>query len=275
MRGSRKQRRSKKTNASAQPSKKKAKSNSVERKRSPVVQEDPQALTAIHNVVPTAKSAKKPSKLIPEQSAENRGKLTVVLDLDETLIFGRAGPIMVRPGAQRLLQRLKHKCELVVWTAADVVYASEVLLTLDPDGSAIDFLISRTDAWFDDKAATVIHPELGAPLGAPKNLRLLGRPLHRTIIVEDSPSSVVLQPKNAILVGPYRGEPGDTTLHKLLRVIEATVDKYAEQCNAAGEADDDPRHHVGDLVAAHPHIVRVDLTNRVDRISASTLGLIK
>ena len=77
--------------------------------------------------------------MLPPQEKEHRGKVTVVLDLDETLIYARegmhrppagslrthasTGPLYARPGLDELLAMLAERCEPVVWTAGVRAYA--------------------------------------------------------------------------------------------------------------------------------------------------------
>ena len=167
---------------------------------------------------------------IPPPLFEDRGKVTVVLDLDETLIFARDGPITVRPGVDALLSRLKNVCELVVWTAGEKDYAQEVIRKIDPH-RAIKHCVFRHRKWWT-----------GLP-GYTKNLNALGRPLHRTLIIENTPDCVKDQPGNAILVSDFLGRRDDDVLYDLLEVLETVA--YSAS-----------HHHVSDVVAAHPHVIQ-------------------
>ena len=80
-----------------------------------------------------------------------------------------------------------------------------------------------------------------------KDLRILGRPIERTIIVDNSPMSYMFQPENAIGVSSFVDDPNDRELFYALPFLEslATMDnalahlpKYsafiAEQARKAG-----------------------------------------
>jgi RNA polymerase II subunit A small phosphatase-like protein len=168
------------------------------------------------------------STFIPPQSHEDRGKVTVVLDLDETLIHARDGPINVRPGVDALLSRLKDVCELVVWTAGERDYAEHVIRHIDPY-RAIKHCVFRHRKWWT-----------GQP-GYTKDLKALGRPMHRTLIIENTPDCVKQQPENAIVVSDFTGQRGDDVLYDLLEVLEAVVMSPTNL-------------HVSDLVESH-HLV--------------------
>ena len=66
--------------------------------------------------------------MIPPQAKEDIGKVTVVLDLDETLIYARDGPLHARPGLDNFLATISPKVEVVVWTAGVRAYAQVCLL---------------------------------------------------------------------------------------------------------------------------------------------------
>lgn len=71
-------------------------------------------------------------------------RLTLVLDLDQTLVYSvpventtgdcNSFTVKVRPFAEELVRRLSEKFELVVFTAAEAVYAHAVVALLDPLG---------------------------------------------------------------------------------------------------------------------------------------------
>jgi RNA polymerase II subunit A small phosphatase-like protein len=52
-----------------------------------------------------------------------------------------------------------------------------------------------------------------------KDLSLLGRPLHRVIIIDNSPAAYVLQPRNAIPCTTWLGDPADTELQEILQLL--------------------------------------------------------
>eukprot|EP01064_Diplonema_japonicum_P001542 TRINITY_DN1100_c0_g1_i1.p1 TRINITY_DN1100_c0_g1~~TRINITY_DN1100_c0_g1_i1.p1 ORF type:complete len:427 (+),score=48.89 TRINITY_DN1100_c0_g1_i1:55-1335(+) len=139
--------------------------------------------------------------IIAPQAHEDRGKYCVVLDLDETLVYARDGPIQCRPGFKEMIRVLGQHCETVVWTAGERSYAKEVLKQLDTVG-AIRHCIYRHHLWFD-----------GQP-GQVKDLRLLGRDPDRVLLVENTPDCLRKNATQAILVPDFRGkdEQGILTL---------------------------------------------------------------
>eukprot|EP01063_Lacrimia_lanifica_P010936 TRINITY_DN176_c0_g1_i1.p1 TRINITY_DN176_c0_g1~~TRINITY_DN176_c0_g1_i1.p1 ORF type:complete len:257 (+),score=94.47 TRINITY_DN176_c0_g1_i1:53-823(+) len=140
--------------------------------------------------------------LLPPPAHDDSRKLCVVLDLDETLVRFRTGPIYWRPFFGELLDAIKDVCEVVLWTASTQRCASRIMDDLDPEGDRLHHHIYRNDIWFT-----------GVPYT--KDLTLLGRPMDRVIIIENTPQCIVGNPANAILVDDYT-EPDMNDCHLLL-----------------------------------------------------------
>lgn len=142
-------------------------------------------------------------------------KLTVVFDLDETLVSNRhSSEAIPRPYYHAVLQGLSQKpeVEVVLWTASTKEVVNQVLSSLEDEESSSCFqhVIPRDKKWFTEPTHT-------------KDLRLLGRPMDRIIIVENSPNCCKLNPQNAILVDDYHGQEEDAALVNVYYMIEAVI----------------------------------------------------
>lgn len=138
--------------------------------------------------------------------------LTVVFDLDETLVYNRvASGAIFRPYAKTLLKtfQVKEEVELVLWTASCRSVAERIVEGFQEsyDTPLFDHIISRNEFWHSDTRHT-------------KDLELLGRPMDRVVIVENSVRCCVLNPENAIIVGDYRGDCKDESLVNVYVMIE-------------------------------------------------------
>ncbi|GET93789.1 nuclear lim interactor-interacting factor, putative [Leishmania tarentolae] len=154
--------------------------------------------------------------LIPPKPTEFKNRLTVVLDLDETLIYARQGPLYVRPGIETLMRFLADHCETIVWTSSKHRYADAVVAQIDTCG-AVRHTVYRHRRWFNGTSAT-------------KELRLLGRDLETTIIVENTPDCCRGYERNAVLVEDYEGgELADHTLHTLLALLRDLVERHEKE----------------------------------------------
>eukprot|EP01013_Petalomonas_cantuscygni_P022892 TRINITY_DN44216_c0_g1_i1.p1 TRINITY_DN44216_c0_g1~~TRINITY_DN44216_c0_g1_i1.p1 ORF type:complete len:285 (-),score=48.57 TRINITY_DN44216_c0_g1_i1:624-1478(-) len=152
--------------------------------------------------------------MIPAKRRDDRSKLTVVLDLDETLIYAREGPLYCRPHLDELLEFLGDKCETVVWTAGIRPYAQAVIKNIDPYG-IIQHCVYRHAKWFS-----------GQP-GYVKDLGLIGRDLDRMVIIENTPDCVRGFENNGILVPDYEGgETPDSTLLVVKKILQEIADSH-------------------------------------------------
>eukprot|EP00758_Cryptobia_borreli_P002997 Tbor_TRINITY_DN3446_c0_g1::TRINITY_DN3446_c0_g1_i1::g.3789::m.3789/K17616/CTDSPL2; CTD small phosphatase-like protein 2 len=150
--------------------------------------------------------------------------LSVVLDLDETLVYARSGPIMVRPYFSYLLRTLQMtNCEIILWTAGISQYVDAVVHALTVaagdcagpmmGGTWYHHIITRDSRWFEETSPGV------------KDLRMLGRPLGRVVILENNPCSVQLQTDNGILVQDYLEENfSDQSLKEATDIIRTCAE---------------------------------------------------
>ena len=155
--------------------------------------------------------------LVPEKSYSD-GRLTVVLDLDETLVSNHGqylhcadNSIIQRPHLQSFLSALASCCEVILWTASTYEVTEQVLRNIDPCSTIFDHVIARSPKWFK-----------GVPYT--KDLTLLGREMDRIVIVENNSDCVVNNPNNAILVSDFHGIPQPTPDLTLLVVQEIIED---------------------------------------------------
>lgn len=152
-------------------------------------------------------------ELVAPKEAHLKDRLTIVLDLDETLIYAREGPLYGRPGLDELMLFLKDNCEAIVWTAGVKAYAQAVVRNIDKH-DAIRHTVYRHKKWFTGMA------------GYNKDLTLLGRDLNTTLIVENTPDCVRGNEANGILVADYEGgELEDNTLPAILMLLKDLVQR--------------------------------------------------
>jgi len=155
--------------------------------------------------------------LVPPKDPSLADRITVVLDLDETLIYAREGPLYARPGLEELLLFLKDNCEAIVWTAGVKAYAQAVVRNVDRH-EAIRHTVYRHKKWFTGCA------------GYNKDLTLLGRDLASTLIIENTPDCVRGNETNGILVADYEGgELEDHTLPGILLLLKDFIQRRKKE----------------------------------------------
>lgn len=164
--------------------------------------------------------------LLPPQSAEDRGKICLVLDLDETLIHSsflaiphadyrfalgvESNPVgvfvCVRPGAEKFLRELGQLYELVIFTASVKVYADPVIDFIDK-GRAVKHRLYREAC--TDFGGNFI-----------KDLSRLNRNIEKVIIIDNSSVAYLLQPYNAIAITSWFDDPTDNELFVIMDFLK-------------------------------------------------------
>jgi len=154
------------------------------------------------------------------------GKKTLVLDLDETLVHSSFKPIpnpdfiipveiedqvhkvyvLKRPGVDTFLQSLGPYYEMVVFTASLSKYADPVLDLLDIHKVVRSRLFR--EACSNYKGNYV------------KDLNKIGRDLKSTIIIDNSPSSYLFHPENAVPIETWFDDETDTELLDLIPILK-------------------------------------------------------
>eukprot|EP01063_Lacrimia_lanifica_P002375 TRINITY_DN11241_c0_g3_i1.p2 TRINITY_DN11241_c0_g3~~TRINITY_DN11241_c0_g3_i1.p2 ORF type:complete len:343 (+),score=109.59 TRINITY_DN11241_c0_g3_i1:151-1179(+) len=158
-----------------------------------------------------------PRHLIPKAQHSDE-RYTIVFDLDETLVSNRMPglrPALRRPHLDALLRSLKGKAEVVLWTASIESVGKPVLRQIDQNGDLFDHAVYRNPAWFQERP-NCPHT---------KDLRLLGRPMEKVIIIENNPLSVRMNKTSAIMLQDFdRPNPTDSALKGLEKVLAMLIE---------------------------------------------------
>ena len=138
--------------------------------------------------------------------------LTVVLDLDETLIRYNINDskkldkknLIKRPYLDEFLSALLNvKCELIIFTASSQEYADPLIDEIEKSKKYFSKRLYRQH--------TILIGDTYV-----KDLTKLGRDLSKIIIVDNEKSSFSLQQKNGILIKPFFGNENDFNLDMAL-----------------------------------------------------------
>jgi len=170
-------------------------------------------------------------RLPPRRYTRHNKPLTLVLDLDETLVHcsieatpnadlvfpvefnGATYRVHVhkRPHLEHFLREVAKKFEVVVFTASQQVYADALLDLIDPKRECIKHRLFRDSCLFVE----------GNYL---KDLNVLGRDLSKTVLVDNSPHAFGYQVDNGIPIESWFEDPTDEELVKLLGFLETLHD---------------------------------------------------
>lgn len=163
--------------------------------------------------------------LLGPKKKKYRSRLTVVLDVDETIVsFGdkayrmKAG-LVARPYLAELLDYLSSiDAEVVLWCACSERYMRQVLQVIDPSGIRISHYVTKDKSWFSSDNFYE------------KNLLWLKRDLKDILFVENRALSVRNCNANSILVDDFiRGEYMDSgqdhpSNDRAMRVVKEVVE---------------------------------------------------
>ena len=148
----------------------------------------------------------------PFLKSPNKKKLTLILDLNDTLINFKyeengEGYVRIRPFLFGFLEEIGQLYELIVFTSSEKEYADSVIEAIEHERTYFDYVFYRQH--------TII---VGNDFV--KDLTRIGRPLNSTIIIDNMPQNFKLQKENGILIKPFWGEDSnDKTLYDLMPIL--------------------------------------------------------
>ncbi|XP_064197077.1 CTD small phosphatase-like protein 3 [Anguilla rostrata] len=152
---------------------------------------------------------------------------TLVLDLDETLVFSTLSHldnaeytfhtsfqnhkykvyVILRPHVQKFLQKMSKIFEMFVYTSAKRQYAEKILDVLDPQKK-----LFRHRLYQDDCFCVLGHYV--------KDLGLLQRDLAKTVVLDDAPHAFPYHVMNTLPIPSWVGDKSDRELLKLIPYLE-------------------------------------------------------
>lgn len=164
--------------------------------------------------------------LLPAQRQNERSKICLVIDLDETLVHSSFKPVAnadfvvpveidgqvhqvyvtKRPHVDEFLLKVGQMYECVLFTASLAKYADPVADLLDPSNVFRSRLFRESCTFFNGNYV--------------KDLSRLGRDLRKVIIIDNSPASYIFHQENAVPVSSWFDDMHDTELLTLLPIFE-------------------------------------------------------
>jgi import inner membrane translocase subunit TIM50 len=152
-------------------------------------------------------------KLLPDPLPEPYGRpMTLVLSLDDLLIHSEwtrehGWRTAKRPGVDYFLGYLAQYYEIVIFSSKYMMYSEKTVAKLDPYRSSISYALYREATRYND--GKVI-----------KDMSNLNRNLGKVILIDTEADSAFLQPDNAILMKPWKGDAKDQDLARLIPFLE-------------------------------------------------------
>jgi len=164
--------------------------------------------------------------LLPPQPSHLKGRKTLVLDLDETLVHSTFQltddadldiPVDIqqttynirvfkRTGLKEFLQKVSEIYEVVLWTASLPEYAQTLVDKIDPDNCISASLYRESCTIYNRKYV--------------KDLARLGRQMKDVILIDNSDTCFMFQPENAFHIENFFDNRNDLELYKLIPFLE-------------------------------------------------------
>lgn len=113
--------------------------------------------------------------------------------------------VLKRPGTDHFLRTLSQYYELVIYTASLSKYADPLMDMMDPQNFCTARLFREHCTYMNNVFV--------------KDLSLLGRPLKDSIIIDNSPTSYMLQPECALPILSWYDDPRDNALLELIPLL--------------------------------------------------------
>nr|GMC49814.1 mitochondrial import inner membrane translocase subunit TIM50-like [Ipomoea batatas] len=150
-------------------------------------------------------------KLLPDLHPMEQHVITLVLDLNETLVYSdwkrdRGWRTFKRPGVDAFLEHLAQFYEIVVYSDQQSMYVDPVIERLDPK-HCIRYRLSRgATKYLNGKHY--------------RDLSILNRDPSKVIYISGHALESSLQPENCLEIKPWTGETEDTALLDLIPFLE-------------------------------------------------------
>ena len=169
-------------------------------------------------------------------------KALVVLDLDETLIFGTKTPlsrigdfkvgeysIYIRPHCLQFLQEISKYFKLAIWSSAGELYVQEISNYFIEKGLQFEFVWSRKKATYKRRLMHDVHSRDGDEghqfyVKKLEKVKKLGFDLKRVLIIDDTPHKSFENYGNAIYPSIFEGDQADSELTQLLDYLISIKD---------------------------------------------------
>ena len=174
---------------------------------------------------------------------QNNKKFTLVLDLDETLISFKICPeqnkglLRLRPGLIEFLEEMKKNYELIIFTSATNEYADPLLAAIEKDKKFFDYKLYR-------QHTLIYNNEIV------KDISKIGRPLDKTIIVDNLVQNFRLQKENGIMIKAFWGEDAyDNALFELKEILNKIANEFNDVRKGIKKYKDDILSKVSSCVS--------------------------
>ena len=167
-------------------------------------------------MIPKMKNPIKLNPSIPYLRFPSKKQYTLILDLDETLIYFKfininknIGKVKLRPGLLNFLEIIKEFFEIIIFTSSTKDYADIILDEIEKKGN---------NKFFDARLYREHNIQIEKKFY--KDLSKVGRNLSKTIIVDNFNHTFKYQKENGILISSFYGvNKEDKALFELQKIL--------------------------------------------------------
>lgn len=176
---------------------------------------------------------------VSDSNGKQRDKKLLILDLDETLIFGTedaldappdfcvgAFHIYARPHVREFLSFCSEHYHIAVWSTGSDDYVHQVLAALTDGGHPFAFIWSRnrcTLKGLGDDGELRWLKDL-------KKVHKLGWNLEQVLMLEDTPQNLARHYGNVIPIRPFTGDQADVELKQIMPFLLKLKDADNVRC---------------------------------------------
>ena len=153
-------------------------------------------------------------KILPYITKINKKKYTLILSLDDTIIHFKTntfvnnkGVVQIRPGLIEFLQNIKNYYEIIIFSSGNQKYSDAIIDSIDEKNKYIDYRLYQ-------EHCIIINDDFV------KDLSKIGRPIDKTIIIDNIPQNYRLQNENGINIKSFYGDnSNDRVLFYLSKIL--------------------------------------------------------
>jgi len=153
-------------------------------------------------------------KFPPFITTPSKKKYTLIISLDETLIHFKKGNIktnqgiiQLRPGILEFFESVKPYYEIVLFCNGNKKYSDLIINSIDSKRKYVDHRLYR-------EQCIVVNNDYV------KDISKIGRPINKTIIVDNLPQNFRLNKENGINIKSFYGDnPNDKILYNLSKIL--------------------------------------------------------
>ncbi|RDX62914.1 CTD small phosphatase-like protein 2, partial [Mucuna pruriens] len=186
--------------------------------------------TFVKNFLQLSDEANSLLPALVSQETSKKKKVTLVLDLDETLVHSSMKEcdgadftfqmtleqectvyVRMRPFLREFLEKVSDMFDVFIFTASKRAYAEKLLDVLDPDKKFFSLRLYRDSCTWQDRRCI-------------KDLTIFGIDLAKVFIIDNTPEVFRFQVDNGIPIESWYEDPTDTALISMLPFLEKLID---------------------------------------------------